>query len=196
MRWVWLGSGLIPPAAGWLRVGTDAPDPAIPYLPLAGDGSARALVPAVAVTIAARMPGLAADARISPPGVTITAGVLAPVVLAGAGAVVPRAGVRVESPAPAFTADPVARIPVVTVQVLARAPAGSASLHSSQAPRQLRGISYRAGEGDGRQRVRCAVDTFLRVGEIADVGGGETLVVRELVYWIDPQQAMMEVVGW
>jgi hypothetical protein len=58
--------------------------------------------------------------------------------------------------------------------------------------RVLRGISYRT-ESSGRRRVRCAVDTFIRPGDTADLGGGETLTVAELVYSVDAFSASLEV---
>lgn len=59
--------------------------------------------------------------------------------------------------------------------------------------RALRGISYR-NLRDGLRRVRCAVDTYLRPGDTADLGGGETMVVREITLFADPTTATMEVV--
>jgi len=43
------------------------------------------------------------------------------------------------------------------------------------------------------RRVRCAVDTYLAVGDTADLGGGETLIVTEIVYNISPETALMEI---
>jgi hypothetical protein len=58
--------------------------------------------------------------------------------------------------------------------------------------RTLRGISYRS-ESSGARRVRCAVDTFIRPGDTADLGGGETMTVAELVYNVSAFAASMEV---
>lgn len=58
--------------------------------------------------------------------------------------------------------------------------------------RALQGISYRNLSG-GVRRIRCAVDTYLAVGDTADLGGGETLVVAEIVYNISPETALMEI---
>lgn len=58
--------------------------------------------------------------------------------------------------------------------------------------RTLRGISYRSFAG-GLRRVRCAVDTYLAPGDTADLGAGETMVVRSIVYSISPGDATMEV---
>lgn len=60
--------------------------------------------------------------------------------------------------------------------------------------RLIRGISYRAGDSSN-ERVRADIDTFLRVGDIADLGNGETLTIAEMVYWIGPNQGVMEIVG-
>lgn len=60
--------------------------------------------------------------------------------------------------------------------------------------RTLRGISYRNTSGDGIRRVRCEVDTWLRPGDTADLGSGETFVVSDLVYSVSPSSAVMEVV--
>lgn len=58
--------------------------------------------------------------------------------------------------------------------------------------RTLRGISYR-NNGNGRRRVRCAVDTYLRAGDTADLGAGETMTVGEIVCTISVSSAVMEV---
>lgn len=58
--------------------------------------------------------------------------------------------------------------------------------------RTLIGISYRS-DSSGKRRVRCAVDTYLRPGDTADLGGGETITVAELSYQVDATQASMEV---
>lgn len=58
--------------------------------------------------------------------------------------------------------------------------------------RPARAISYRAA-AKGRRRVRCAVDTYLRPGDLLDLGGGETLIVGGLTYQINPHSAVMEV---
>lgn len=58
--------------------------------------------------------------------------------------------------------------------------------------RILRGISYRNLSG-GKRRVRCAVDTWLQPGDTADLGGGETMTVGELVYNVSPESETMEV---
>jgi hypothetical protein len=58
--------------------------------------------------------------------------------------------------------------------------------------RVLQGISYRP-TSSGARRVRCAVDTYLAPGDTADLGGAETMPVNEVVIWVSPQQAYMEV---
>lgn len=59
--------------------------------------------------------------------------------------------------------------------------------------RALRGISYRNAI-NGIRRVRCAVDTYLQIGDTASLGGGETLTVAEITIAVDPNQETMEVV--
>jgi hypothetical protein len=58
--------------------------------------------------------------------------------------------------------------------------------------RALQGISYRS-ESNGSRRVRCAIDTYLRPGDTADLGGGETMTIAEMVYSCDARQGTMEV---
>ena len=58
--------------------------------------------------------------------------------------------------------------------------------------RVLKGISYRSESG-GARRVRCAIDTYLRPGDTAALGGGETLTVAELTYSVDARQGTLEV---
>ena len=58
--------------------------------------------------------------------------------------------------------------------------------------RRLRGISYR-NTRDGKRRVRCAVDTFLQPGTVADLGDGETFTVGEITIFADADSASMEV---
>jgi len=60
--------------------------------------------------------------------------------------------------------------------------------------RTLRGVSYINQDGNRVRRVRCEVDTWLRPGDVAALGAGETLNVQEIVYWVSPQSAFMEVV--
>lgn len=58
--------------------------------------------------------------------------------------------------------------------------------------RTVRGISYLAGTL-GARRVRCAVDTWLRVGDVADLGGGETLTIARITIAVSSGQALMEI---
>lgn len=58
--------------------------------------------------------------------------------------------------------------------------------------RTLTGISYR-NETTGARRVRCAVDPYLRIGDIADLGGAETLTVGGITIYVSATQAVMEV---
>lgn len=59
--------------------------------------------------------------------------------------------------------------------------------------RTLRGISYRALQS-GVRRVRCTPDTYLRPGDVALLGGGESLIVGEIVLTVSPTQSTMEIV--
>jgi hypothetical protein len=84
----------------------------------------------------------------------------------------------------------------------AGAEAGSITLQASaptaiQAarPRQLRQVSY-VGSGQGVRRVRCRIDTYLQPGDVALLGGGQTLAVSDLTYSIQPGAAFMEVRGF
>jgi hypothetical protein len=63
-----------------------------------------------------------------------------------------------------------------------------------QRTRVLRGVSYR-NTTDGQRRVRCEVDTWLRAGDTADLGGGETLIVSDITITLSDRQATMEVAG-
>lgn len=58
--------------------------------------------------------------------------------------------------------------------------------------RVLKGISYR-NETQGARRVRCAIDPYLRVGDVADLGGGETLTVAGITIYVSTTQASMEI---
>jgi len=69
----------------------------------------------------------------------------------------------------------------------------TATVEPGGTPRTLRGVSYR-NEASGRRRVRCAVDTYLRIGDTVNLGGGETMTATEITYSVSPTQASMEVV--
>jgi len=58
--------------------------------------------------------------------------------------------------------------------------------------RNLYGISYR-NTTNGLRRVRCLIDTYLRVGDIANLGNDETMTVSEITITIDTTNAIMEV---
>jgi hypothetical protein len=58
--------------------------------------------------------------------------------------------------------------------------------------RPVRGISYR-NQQDGKRRVRAAVDSYLIPGDVADLGGGETLTIVEMTYSVDVGQSNMEI---
>lgn len=58
--------------------------------------------------------------------------------------------------------------------------------------RPARGISYRNQSATGRQ-VRCEVDTWLRIGDQLDLGGGDLLTVDSMVCAISPTSATMDV---
>jgi hypothetical protein len=95
--------------------------------------------------------------------------------------------------------DEMFRSPLSGIRFDVGARSGSVTLSGSLSagasisrPRTLRGISYRAMSG-GLRRVRCAVDTYLSPGDVALLGGSETMVVAEMTYSITPSSAMMEV---
>lgn len=58
--------------------------------------------------------------------------------------------------------------------------------------RALSGVSYRASIA-GTRRVRASVDPYLSVGDIADLGGSETLVVAEMTVSVGVDSAIMEI---
>lgn len=58
--------------------------------------------------------------------------------------------------------------------------------------RALKGISYRNAQ-NGARRVRCEIDTYLKPGDTADLGGGETMLVNAISYSIFAGSATMEV---
>jgi hypothetical protein len=94
--------------------------------------------------------------------------------------------------------EPMLAVTLDSVRADAGAQSGSATLSGSateiaRSPltRTLRGISYRSS-GAGGARVRCSVDTYLRPGDTADLGGGETMPVTEVTYSISATSALME----
>lgn len=58
--------------------------------------------------------------------------------------------------------------------------------------RTLKGISYRSAQ-NGARRVRCEVDTYLKPGDTANLGGGETMIVNAISYSVFAGSATMEV---
>ena len=58
--------------------------------------------------------------------------------------------------------------------------------------RSVYGISY-LNSNNGIRRIRCAVDTYLRVGDTADLGNAETLTVGEITITISTESAIMEI---
>lgn len=70
---------------------------------------------------------------------------------------------------------------------------GSKTESNNAKTRTLTGISYKALQ-DGKRRVRCTVDTYITPGDTANLGGGESLVVGELVYTVSAYDATMECV--
>ncbi|MBK8184830.1 MAG: hypothetical protein IPK63_18885 [Candidatus Competibacteraceae bacterium] len=58
--------------------------------------------------------------------------------------------------------------------------------------RTMRSISYR-NSASGKRRIRCAIDTYLRPGDTADLGGAETIIVADISYSVSPTQATMEI---
>jgi hypothetical protein len=84
----------------------------------------------------------------------------------------------------------------------AGAESGSISLQASAAtvvqaarPRRLREVSY-VGSDRGARRVRCRIDSYLQPGDVALLDGGQSLVVNDLSYSIEPGQASMDVRGF
>jgi hypothetical protein len=59
-------------------------------------------------------------------------------------------------------------------------------------PRLLRGVSYRS-LSDGLRRVRCEVDTYLRPGDVADLGAGEIMFAGEITITVTASTEAMEV---
>ncbi|MBK8896545.1 MAG: hypothetical protein IPN66_04820 [Candidatus Competibacteraceae bacterium] len=57
--------------------------------------------------------------------------------------------------------------------------------------RALKGVSYRAYSA-GLRRVRCEVDVWLRPGDTALLGGGETMTVGEITITADRDSGVME----
>jgi hypothetical protein len=66
-----------------------------------------------------------------------------------------------------------------------------AAVQSSDRVRKLTGISY-LSVSDGKMRVRCEVDTFLRPGGLADANG-DIFTVGEITYSVSHKVANMEV---
>lgn len=58
--------------------------------------------------------------------------------------------------------------------------------------RAVKGISYRSLQ-NGLRRVRCELDLYLTIGSIADLGGGESMVVGEMTITVTPENAAMEI---
>jgi hypothetical protein len=61
-------------------------------------------------------------------------------------------------------------------------------------PRALREVSY-VGNDRGARRVRCRIDSYLQPGDVALLGAGQTLIVDDLTYSIQPGAAFMEARG-
>jgi hypothetical protein len=71
----------------------------------------------------------------------------------------------------------------------------TATTDDSPAPgivRTVRGISYRSVT-DGKRRIRCALDQYLVPGDVANLGGGETMTVTEMSFSVDSKAANMEI---
>lgn len=61
--------------------------------------------------------------------------------------------------------------------------------------RPVRGVSYRNRTGPvAKERIRCEVDVYITPGDTALLPSGETWVVDEITYYVDVNQAFMEVV--
>lgn len=58
--------------------------------------------------------------------------------------------------------------------------------------RQIKNIFY-SSVINNRRRVRGAIDLYLEIGDTADIGGGESFIVDEIIYYCSSTQATMEV---
>jgi hypothetical protein len=94
--------------------------------------------------------------------------------------------------------DEMFRMPLTGLRYDLGSQSGSASLTAADVTpaggytRTLTDINYRNTIAANR-RIRCAVDTYLLPGDTANLGGGETMTVAEIVYSIGPDSASMEV---
>lgn len=94
--------------------------------------------------------------------------------------------------------DEMLRVPIQSLRWDAGANNASATLSgqttetANAKTRTVTGISYR-NLYQGNRRIRCAVDTYLRPGDTADLGSGETMTVASIVYSIYPDNASMEI---
>lgn len=94
--------------------------------------------------------------------------------------------------------DEMLRVPLQSLRWDAGANSASITLSGQTAEianaktRAISGISYR-NLYQGLRRVRCAVDTYLRPGDTADLGAGESMVVAAITYWISAESATMEI---
>jgi hypothetical protein len=59
--------------------------------------------------------------------------------------------------------------------------------------RKMRGISFRGMNNSGARRFRCALDMYLKPGDTADLGDGETMIVDQVAYTVSARQAVMEI---
>lgn len=76
---------------------------------------------------------------------------------------------------------------------------GAISGHSTQSATAAKtvamsGVSYECLQADGKRRVRCDVDLFLRPGDAATWNSGDDqMVVGQIVYIVNPDFAWMEI---
>lgn len=59
--------------------------------------------------------------------------------------------------------------------------------------REIKNIFY-SSLINNKRRVRGSIDLYLEIGDTADIGSGETLLVGEIIYYCSTTQATMEVV--
>jgi hypothetical protein len=59
--------------------------------------------------------------------------------------------------------------------------------------RKVRDISFRGMNNSGARRFRCAPDMYLQPGDTADLGDGESMVVDQVQFTVNANQATMEI---
>jgi DNA-binding beta-propeller fold protein YncE len=59
--------------------------------------------------------------------------------------------------------------------------------------RKMRGISFRGMNNSGARRFRCEPDMYLQPGDTADLGDDETMIVDQVAFTVNANQATMEI---